>query len=234
MNEIAICGTSYIGTACPSENFFEAKRTEIYKVLESASADSFKLERSWIRLGLLLSEFKAQECWRPLGYQIFDDFISELKSKSGRGRTQLYGYLGVAEALLPTISAEKLEAMGIAKALELKRALKALDGKPLPEDLINKALGDGTTKELRGDIGKALNLSPEPAGTWFDLDGIFLTAEERAEFKEVWKVSEALLGLTKEIPEHVRRKAVLTAWMREWYGTWAHDFYGKVNPECLE
>lgn len=209
----------------------EEKRRKIYNVLSNAAVDCFRLEQSWIRLGLLLSEFKASESWRPLGYQTFDVFMDELKVKFNRGRTQLWGYLSVAEYLLPTISAEKLEEMGIAKALELKRALKRLDGKPLPQALIDLALGNGTTKELRGEIGKALNDAPEPAGTWFDMDGFFMDPSERAEFKEIWHVAEGLLGLKKEIPDHIRRKEVILTCMREWYATHAPEFYGDKSVE---
>ena len=205
----------------------EQLRSAIYNELEGTSAACFRLEQSWVRLGVMLSHFKAQEHWRRLGYQTFDDFMHELKERFHRGRTQLYGYMGAAEQLLSTISAEDLEKMGISKVLELKRALKKLDGKPLSQDLINKALADGTTtKELRGDIAQALNLSPEPAGTWFDMDGFFMDPDERKEFKEIWHVAEGLLGLKKETPDHIRRKEVILTCMREWYGTHAAEFYG--------
>jgi len=218
-------GTDLSSITLPPEDAAE-KRRKIYNVLSSAAVDSFRLEQSWIRLGLMLAEFKGQEHWRPLGYVTFDAFMDELKVKFNRGRTQLWGYLSVAEHLLPTISAADLEKMGIAKALELKRAKKRLDGKPLPQALVDIALGAGTTKELRGEIGKALNDAPEPAGTWFDMDGFFMDPSERKEFKEIWHVAEGLLGLKKETPDHIRRKEVILTCMREWYGTHAAEFYG--------
>jgi hypothetical protein len=203
------------------------RRRRIYNILENTTATAFKLEQSWIRLGVMLSEFKGAEDWRPLGYTTFDDFMEELKTKFNRGRTQLWGYLSVAEHLLPIISAEKLEEMGIAKALELKRAKKKLDGKPLPQDLVDAALKtDMTTKELRGTIAQALNMTPEPAGVWFDLDGFFMDATERAEFKTAFLATEGVLGLKKELPDHIRRKEVILTWMREWFGTHAAEFYG--------
>lgn len=206
-------------------------RRRIYNVLENSTAGEFALEQSWTRLGVMLSSFKAQECWRELGYATFDTFMEELKVKFKRGRTQLYGYLSVAEILLPTIGADKLELMGVSKALELKRAIKKLDGKPLPSALLDAALdATKTTKELRGTIGQALNLTEEPKGTWFDLDGFFMTPEERKEFKEVFLATEAMLGLTRSVPEHVRRKEVILTWMREWYGTHAAEVNGEKQP----
>jgi len=209
----------------------EEKRRRIYNVLENTTVAAFKLEQSWVKLGVMLSDFKAGEYWRPLGYTTFDDFMEELKVRFKRGRTQLWGYLSVAEKLLPTIDAAKLEEMGIAKALELKRAMKKLDGKPLPAALLETALNsDTTTKELRGEIGRALNAAPEPAGVWFDLDGFFMDAEERAEFKEAFLATEGVLGLSRELPDHIRRKEVILTWMREWFGTHAADFYGEQAP----
>jgi hypothetical protein len=209
----------------------EELRRKIYNELEGTSVACFALEQSWTRVGVLLAEFKAQECWRPLNYATFDAFMDELKTKFKRGRTQLYGYLSCAEVLLPTIGAEKLEQMGISKALELKRAMKKLDGKSLPPALLEAALdATKTTKELRGTIGQALNITEEPKGSWFDLDGFFMTPEERKEFKDAFLATEAMLGLKREQPDHIRRKEVILTWMREWYGTHAAEVNGTKQP----
>jgi hypothetical protein len=212
------------------------KRLAIFNVLENTTKQVFALEQSWICLGIMLSEFKAQEYWRQFKeYPTFDDFISELKHRFNRGRTQLYSYLGVAEALLPTIGAEKLEQMGIAKALELKRAMKKLDGKPLPAGLLEAALDQSkTTTELRGEVGAALHITEDPKGTWFDLQGFFMLPDERKEFKEAFLATEGLLGLSNTLPDHIRRKEVILAWMREWYGTHAAEFNGVQQPANAE
>lgn len=208
-------------------------RRKIYNEIEGTSVACFALDRSYVRIGVLIAEFKARECWRSWSkeYTTFDDFIGELKLRFKIGRTQLYGYVAVAEVLLPTIGAEKLEQMGVSKALELKRAVKKLEGKPLPPALLDAALdATKTTKELRGTIGQALNLTEEPKGTWLDLDGFFITAEERGEFKKAFLATEALLGLTRDIPDHIRRKEVILTWMREWYGTHAVEVNGAKQP----
>jgi hypothetical protein len=237
-------GTSYLGSEEGDTSFefgfnaggAEELRRAIFNELEGTSVACFALEQSWVRLGILLSTFKQQEHWRKFKeYATFDDFISELKSRFHRGRTQLYGYLSVAELLLPTIGAEKLEAMGISKALELKRALKKLEGKPLPAGLLEAALDPKkTTTELRGDIGSALHITEEPKGSWFDLQGFFMLPDERKEFKEAFLATEGLLGLGNSLPDHIRRKEVLLAWMREWYGTHAAEFSGVQQPANAE
>ena len=207
-------------------------RGQIYSELEGSTLAAFKLEQSWTRLGVLLSEFKQKELWRHYSeYQTYDDFIHELGERFKRGRTILYGYVGAVEALLPIMTAEKIEQMGISKALELKRAMKQLNGKPLPEAVIASALSGSTAKELRADIGKALNAAPDEKGTWLDLGGMFMTTDERKEFKEAFLMTEGLLGLSNTVPDHIRRKEVLLTWMREWYGTHATEFSGVKQPE---
>jgi hypothetical protein len=205
---------------------------QIYEELAGSTAAAFKLEQSWTRLGILLAEFKAKEHWRQYEqYKTFDDFILELRQRFNRGRTVLYGYMGAVETLLPTISAETLETIGISKVLELKRAQKKLGGKVMPPELLEAALKpDVTTKELRGTVGKALNLTEEPGGTWFDLDGFFMDKAERAEFKEAFLATEGLLGLKSTTPDHIRRKEVILTWMREWFGTHAAEFNGVEQP----
>jgi hypothetical protein len=212
----------------------EALRCRIFDLLENTTHQSFALERSYTQIGVSLYEFKAKECWRqyPELYQTFDDFITELKTRFKRGRTQLYGYLAVAEVLLPTIGEEKLEQMGVTKALELKRAVKRLEGKPLPAGLLDAALDTAkTASELRGEIGRVLNITEEPKGTWFDLQGFFMTPEERKELKEAFLGTEALLNIKNDLPDHIRRKEVVLAWMREWWGTHAVEVNGGQMPE---
>jgi hypothetical protein len=118
----------------------------------------------------------------------------------------------------------------VTKALELKRAVKRLEGKPLPAGLLDAALDTAkTASELRGEIGRVLNITEEPKGTWFDLQGFFMTPEERKEFKEAWLVTEALLGLKPDLPDHIRRKSVIMTWVQEFYGTHAAEFYGSAD-----
>jgi hypothetical protein len=205
----------------------EILRQEIYNQLGAAAADEIVLEQSWMKLGLLLAAFKANEGWRPLGYPSLDAFMLELRDKYHRGRTQLWSYLTVAEKLGPVISTEALEQMGISKALELKRALVKADGKPLPDSVVAAALTSMTIKELRGQIGQAMNLPDDrEPGTWFDFDGCFMTPDERKEFKEAVVITEKLLELSRATPDPIRRKAIFFAWLREFVGTHAAEVNG--------
>jgi hypothetical protein len=61
----------------------ERVRGQIYSELEGSTLAAFKLEQSWTRLGVLLSEFKQKELWRHYSeYQTYDDFIHELGNDS--------------------------------------------------------------------------------------------------------------------------------------------------------
>jgi hypothetical protein len=63
-------------------------------------------------------------------------------------------------------------------------------------------------------------------GTWFDFDGCFMTPEERAEFKDTVRMTATLLELKKALPEHVQRKEIFFAWLREFRGTHETEVYG--------
>jgi hypothetical protein len=214
-----------------------ALRDEIYQQMESLATSECTLARSYVRFGKLLLEFKQSESWRAIGYESLNQFVTELVTKWGRKRTQIYAYLSVVELLLPTIPADKLEAMGISKALELKYALekqrKALPTATIPEDVIAAALKHDTTgKELRAMIGAAFNQTDDrEAGTWYDCNGFYMTPEERKEYAAAVKMTIIQLGLKKEMAEHMQRKAVYMAWMQEYFATHAAEVYGVDQPE---
>ena len=108
--------------------------------------------------------------------------------------------------------------------------VNALDSIGGTQALLDSALDPAkTTKELRGDIGKALNLTPEPDGTWFDWGGSFLTKEEKDFMKEAILVTIGLLGIKADVPESVQRKAVFKAWAEEFYATHSPEFYGVAD-----
>lgn len=199
---------------------------QIYAQLGAASANEVVLERSWMRLGEMLRQCKEGGHWRA-GFETFDDFMADLRTRYRRGKTQLWAYLTVAEKLLPMIPADTLEEIGISKALELKRAVTK-SGKPVPVEIIQAARKQETTiKELRAMIGASLNIDTGPEkGSWFDFDGCYFTPDERKEFVACVLITERILGLKPEIPDHIRRKEIFLAWAREFLGTHAAEVLG--------
>lgn len=213
----------------------EKLREDLYQQMEALAASEFSLARRYVCFGKALLQFKQQECWRALGYVTFNAFITELVTKWGRKRTQIYAYLSVVEVLLPTIPAAQLEEMGISKAMELKYALekqqKTKSGAVIPEEIIAAALRKQTTgKELRAMIGEAFcQKDDREPGTWYDWGGSYLTPNEKKLFTDAARVTIVLLGIQKSTPEHIQRKAIFLAWAEEFYGTHAASVYGDVD-----
>lgn len=209
-----------------SETNTEALHTReaIYAAATEGLVGIAKLEQSWVRLGALLLEFKNKNLWQQLGYKTFDVFMGELREKTQRGRTQLYSYLGIAEYFLPIIDARTLENIGATKAFEMKRQAK-LAGKPVPEEIV-LAAKDLSTKELRARLAQAFHIQEEPSGAWFDFQGTYFTAEQRAEFKDAVKVAMKVLGIKPNIPDHIARGEIMLAFAREFFATYAPEAYG--------
>ena len=203
-------------------------RAEIYQQLEESGSKEYVLDRSWMRLGQLLAQFKKDECWRDTGYQSFETFMDELRKTHKRGRSQLWAYLSVAETLGPAIDSSTLEEIGISKAGVLKNALKKSEKKTLPQDLIDAAKRRlVTAKELRVMAAEAMNVEMKPDnGTWFDWGGSYLTPEDRKLFKEAVEVTLRVLDIQKHVPDHVQRKEVFLAWAQEFLGTHAAEVNG--------
>lgn len=200
---------------------------QIYGQLANATANEFVLEQSWMKLGQLLLRCKDTEEWRKDSYDSFPQFMDALRIRFQRGRTQLWAYVSVAEILLPTIPADKLEAMGISKALELKRAMVQNGNKPIPAEMVEKALEPKITgKEVRAMMAEAFNLAPDEKGTWFDAGGFYVTPDERKELYVIIQAAKRLLGIKNSVPEHIQRKEIILNWAREWGGTHLAEVYG--------
>lgn len=226
-----------ISTIVPAEA--TEARNKIYGVLANAAVSECALEQSWMQLGALLADFKANERWRPLGYQNFPAFMDELRTTYRRGRSQLWAYLNAAEALTPYYDAKQLEALGITKAQELRRAI-ALTKQPLPETITVAGLPVNfmgyaqatSVKELRAAIAEALCLPDDrQPGSWFDFGGCYFTAEEKKSFVEAVRVAKAQLNIKPHVPEHIQRKEIMLAFASEYFQTWAHEVDGPGTPQ---
>lgn len=197
---------------------------EIYARLTQACADETALEHGWISLAALMLRYRESKQWLQDGFDTWEGFMDTLSERYKRGRTQLRSYLGVAEYFLPTISEEKLEAIGISSALEMRRQSK-LAGKPVPQEIIDVA-AQLTTKELRARLAQSFHLQEDPKGTWFDFQGAFFNAEQRQEFRDAVKVAMKVLGIKPNVPDHIARGEIMLAFAKEFFGTHAPEVYG--------
>lgn len=206
----------------------------IYQQLGEATTGEVALEHSWMRLGAMLLQYKNAGAaqWKKDGFDTFEIFMLGLRDKYNRGRTQLWGYINAAEYFLPTVDSSTLEKIGISKALEMRRQSR-LVGKPVPEEIVKvAALQTTTIKELRAMLGAAFNIQDDgPAGTWFDFQGTYYTAEQKAEFKDAVRVAMKVLGLKPNVPDHIARGEIMLAFAKEFFGTHAPEVYGKQQAE---
>ena len=196
-----------------------------------------KLSHSYARLGARLREAELQQYWISLGHHKFSGYLLDVGKKIGRERSQMYAILSVATDLLPLISEEALEEIGITKSHELRRLVK--QGGSLEASVGSGApAGDGsweetvrimdyaadpkvTAKQLRVKVNEVLHIKEDVQGFWLDLNGFYATADERKEIEQFWQWGKTYLQIKDEQPEHQWKKEVFLASVRECLGSWA-------------
>ena len=196
-----------------------------------------KLSHSYARLGARLRKAELQQYWISLGHHKFSGYLLDVGKKIGRERSQMYAILSVATDLLPLISEEALEEIGITKSHELRRLVK--QGGNLEASVgSGTPAGDGsweetvrimdyaadpkvTAKQLRVKVNEVLHIKEDVQGFWLDLNGFYATADERREIEQFWQRGKTYLQIKDEQPEHQWKKEVFLASVRECLGSWA-------------
>ena len=212
------------------------KQAEIDEILNSISAHELRLAKSYARLGSKLKEMKANFYWMSLGYERFSAYLEFIRGRIGRERSQVYAILSVAETLLPAMTEEQLETVGITKAHELKRLMK--EGGNLEANVVvnqdeNHATYASlmdyaadpkvTAKQLRVKVNELLHVTEDVQGLWLDLGGFYATQDERKEIEQFWELGKRLLAPKDEQQEHVWKKVVFMDAVREAVSTWAGE-----------
>jgi hypothetical protein len=210
------------------------KQAEIDEILNSISAHELRLAKSYARLGSKLKEMKANFYWMSLGYERFSAYLEFIRGRIGRERSQVYAILSVAETLLPAMTEEQLETVGITKAHELKRLLK--EGGNIESEFVDKdyaaeavrimdyaADPKVTAKQLRVKVNELLHVTEDVQGLWLDLGGFYATQDERKEIEQFWELGKRLLAPKDEQQEHVWKKVVFMDSIREAVSTWAGE-----------
>jgi hypothetical protein len=206
------------------------KRDEIDALLGSINAHELKLAHSYARLGSLLRTVKNEQYWIVYGYERFSSYLQFICEKINRQRSQVYAILTVAETLLPHLSEDQLQTIGINKAHELKRLVKeggnpelviAYDLCENPIRLMDYAADPKVTAaQLRVKVNELLHVHEGPKGNWTDLGGFYLESGERKEMEDFWDRGRQVLELGLEQSDHVWKKQVFLAAVRECLGSW--------------
>jgi hypothetical protein len=216
---------------------------DIDSLLGQIAGHEIKLARSYARLGGLLREVKNQQYWIAYGYDRFSSYLEFVRGRIGRERSQVYAILSVAEALLPLMTEAELEAVGITKAHELRRLVgqggnvrtEILD----PDDQTEDSCGSVqimdyasrpkvTAKQLRVKVNELLHIHEDRKGLWLDLEGFYATPDERKEIDQFWEVGKTLFGPKDERSDHIWKKEVFMAAVRECYSTWVNEVRNEV------
>lgn len=198
-------------------------RQQIQTELEEVNKQETLLKRGYVRLGCWLSETKQNEYWRLWGFGSFGKFMTDLRERYEKGRTQLFHYTSVVEKLLPQISEADLETMGISKAIVLKNTVTRTRG-TIDDETVATACDPRTTEQgLKAFVHTRYDLPPgeKPKGTWFDFGGFFLDADEREEIRRAMGVAEKVdPPIAADLPDWARRKEILLRFAREFLGTY--------------
>ena len=214
------------------------KRVEIEELLGQISTHEIRLARSYARLGSLIREVKVNQFWVTYGYNRFTEYLEIIREKIGRERSQMYGYLSVAESLLPALTEGQLEDIGYSKAQELRRLvqqggnihIEITDPSNQSEDTFGTikltdyaADPKVTAKQLRVKINEILHVHEENQGLWLDLSGFYATPDERKEIEQFWEIGKTLLCPKDEQQEHTWKKIVFLDAVREALSTWSAE-----------
>lgn len=216
-------------------NMPAAKQVEdhISVVLEQISSHELRLASNYARLGNLLREVKVNGFWQAYGYDRFSSYLEFVRQKIDRRRSQLYAILSVSECLLPYLTEEQLETIGITKAHELRRlvneggnlnAVLAISGDGVELGLLDFASDRTTTAiKLRAAVNNILHVKEGPLGHWVDFGGAYLLPDEKKEIEAFWELGRKVLQIGAEESEHEAKKQVMLAAARECVSTWAED-----------
>jgi hypothetical protein len=189
----------------------EQTHKQIVKLISDVKTVQEKLEHSFVTLGKLMFRVQAKVYWETLGYKSWKEYMDFLQNMFDKGRTQLYGYLSTVKTLSDHVDDETMDAMGISKSKELKRAVAAT-GKSPSEELLKQAVDPKlTVSDLREKIHKEFNIVDhvEP-GVWFDINGFFLLEDEKEEMLNCFDIVKKLdPPISQTLPAHVQMKEVL-------------------------
>ena len=207
---------------------------KIDALLSSINAHEIRLARSYARLGGYLREVKQQQFWITYGFDRFSTYLEQIRERIGRQRSQVYGYLSVAETLLPLMSEEDLERVGITRAYELRRlvlgggSLEATlpqteEEKDQPSVRIMDYAADPkvTAALLHVKVNELLHVHEGPRGPWLELNGFYATADERKEIDQFWALGRQVLQIPAEAEEYEAKKQIFMAAVREFVGTYS-------------
>src|SRR5271157_45320 len=197
-----------------------ALKEKIDTLIVQISDGQWNLGKKFVELGQALLEVRSQKYWQGWGYETFGAFIDMVTEKLDRGRAQIYGYIGTVEKLLPSIGEDQLVEMGISKANDLARVVRA--GKVILPALLTKALDPNCdVSEFKAAVQTELHQENPEKGKWRDVGGFYATPEEKEEILRGFDIAARTDPvIASDLPDHARRKEVMQRLVREYLATY--------------
>ena len=177
-------------------------------------------ERGFVQLGWMILEASEMQYW-AIRYDNFTDYLKTVAQISGRTVSQLRQYFLTVRDLSNEFSAEQLTQMGITKAIKVRQSKDT--ALVIPPTIRTAALDNTVTaKELQRIIKETLKLPEEVEGDWYELDGFYVTAEQRATLEQALDVAKHTEPLTKStVSESAQSLDVMMKFAMEFLG--AHN-----------
>lgn len=202
----------------------EALLRRVDELLDVSRGMYENLHRNYVEVGTALLAVRNEKAWLHRDFHSYDSYVRNAEARFGRSRSALYGYVSVAERLLPSVKESDLIGMGITRAQSLAKYVKASNKKP-SQDLI-EAASDPTigVDQFKATIAEKLHEKPEAPGKWFDVGGFYVSPEEQEEIERGFKVaSETDPAIPNDIPEWLHRKAVIQRLVMEFLASYPEN-----------
>lgn len=214
VNELVLAAGEIKGEATWAKQAVDSLLIQIH------SSESI-LRRDFAQLGTLLLRIRTKKYWQEWGFQSFGAYIDSIETKISKGRTQLYGYISVADKLLPFISGEDLSNIGIAKATLLAQHV-GKTGKAPSDSAISLAQNPLiTADELKATLFSSENPESGQLGKYWDWGGSYVTVDERLEIERAFDCAKKVDPIIpNNWPEHIQRKEIMLRLSREFLATY--------------
>jgi hypothetical protein len=173
------------------------------------------------RLGTYLLEVRSKKFWllwvseEGEPHSSFGGYLKSIQNRVDKGRTQLYQTISVAERLLPQVSENDIELMGITKASVLAQRVKQT-GKLTPRLIATATDPHVTIEELRGEVLAGKEPVAADKEKYHDLGGFYATDDEWTEVQRGFEIARRSdPPVQPNWPESVQKKVIILKLVQE-------------------
>jgi hypothetical protein len=202
----------------------EELKDEIDKTVVWIAGGYTAVHQGFVRLGALVLEVEKKRFWYLWGSTSYHNYILDLGKKILKGQTQIYHSVSVARYLLPHVSQDDLEKMGITNASALARVVR-ITGK-VPSDNIVRAGREMTLQEYRAALAKEFKIiDTKPGERWRELGGFWCSDEEWETIQQAFRILKMQMiesgEITNESHEQYCLKITILHMAEEIIGTYS-------------